>query len=636
MRKILLKFFRWSVEKKEINYLYFSLLLFFISLFALIHFLFLERPLFGIPLFFLIHSLGQGLLEVGIFVLTAYLLNRWAPVWLYSIFVSLSFTFLLYHFTDFTMIRILDTPISYLFKFFFGSGLRHIGTAFLALNMNFAMVATSFTLVLLIPLAGIAIYRLTQRITRIRPMRISLRPISLFLLCTGSVLFLLDLCAYPFLSRLAYAKHQKSLPFGTTFLSPPQKCIPLPSPIAPPRSEKQIQKNFPSLSAGAKPNLYLFVIETLRKDFVNREIAPSLTAFADENIQFPHSFANANCTQLSWFAIFHSDFPYHWTAMRDEWKKGSVSLQLLKKLGYKIRVYSSADLSYFSMDKVIFGEKLQIGDQIEEYAKNRTAEPWERDALALQSFERDLKSQQGREGNLYLFFLDATHSEYSFPPDFPLKFEPISKQIDYLTLTQNDIEPIKNRYRNSIAYIDSLMGGFFDTLKRENLSDSAVIAITGDHGEEFFEDGALFHGTHLNHFQTSVPLFFKFQDNPWPVKTTAATHIDIFPSILHYLTKESDFQTLFDGQSIFSDNRSPYRIAVLQNGPDTPCEFTLMKEGYEIYARFLNPRNIYTQTRLEILSLTMPGPLPNDTFENILQNHFAEAFLPLLKNPARD
>lgn len=632
MRKFFSKLFHFALEKIEINYLYFSILLLFISAFALSQFLLVDRPLFGIPLFFMLYALGQACFEVGIFVLAAYLLKRWAPRWVYYLFISTSFILLLIHFTNFTMIRILDASVTYLFKYLFGFGLDHILTAFQALNMNFAMIAIGIGTLFLIPVAGILLYRLTLRVAHKKPMKLSLHQITLFLGSIGLALFILDLCAYPYLTRLAYAKYQKALPFGTTFLSPPQKCIPLARSIAPPRNERQLHKNLPSLSAPSKPNLYVFVIETLRKDFIDLNTAPNLTAFANENIQFPHSFANANSTQLSWFAIFHSDFPYHWAAMRDEWTKGSIPLRLLKNLGYKIRVYSSADLHFFGMDKLIFGEKRSLSNTVEEYTFNRDIEPCDRDLLAFDSFERDLKSEEGREGNLFLFFLDSTHSEYSIPKDFP-KFTPVPKQIDYLTLTKNDIEPIKNRYRNAIFFVDTLMGRFFETLKREKLYDQAVIAITGDHGEEFFEEGALFHGTHLNHSQTSVPLFFKFQDNPWKPKTDTATHMDLFPSILHYLAKKECPGSLFDGQSIFSEPKWPYRISVLQNGPDTPCEFTLQNNHSKILARFLNPRNIYNQTRLEILSLETTDPMSdNASFEEIVQNNFPGVFEPLLKS----
>ncbi len=199
---------------------------------------------------------------------------------------------------------------------------------------------------------------------------------------------------------------------------------------------------------------------------------------------------------------------------------------------------------------------------------------------------RDLQQEDGKSGNLFILFFDSTHSEYSVPTDFPLPFQPIAKEIDYLTLLPQNIEPIKNRYRNAIAYIDSLAGQFTKTLKENDLYNEAIIAITGDHGEEFFEEGALFHGTHLNRYQTSVPLIYKLQNNSWAPLDTCTTHLDIFPSIIHYLTGRSDFADLFDGQSLFAQNRRTHRIAVLQNGPNTPCEFALEREAEKFRFRF--------------------------------------------------
>lgn len=614
--------FRWIFEKIEINYLYFSILFFVITALTLSHFLSIQSPLMGVPLFFLLYAMGQAFFEICSFVLVAYLLNRWAPRWAYSLFIALSFALLLVHFTDFTLIRLMDASISYLFKFLFGCGPDHMLAAWQALNMNRAMIAAIIASLSLIPLTGIAIYRLTHRLAHKKPLKISLKQIGIAMGAIGFSLFILDLFVSPSINRLAYDKYQKTLPFGTTFLSPPQRRLQLPSPLALPRNEPVL---LPPLTAPSRPNIYLFVIETLRKDFVDSQTAPHLTAFAANNIHFPLSFANASSTHLSWFAIFHSFFPYHWTAVRDQWEKGSLPLRLLKQLGYKIRVYSSADLCYFNMDEIVFGKNRQLADAIKEFSLNRSIEPWERDALAFEAMKRDLQSSEGRQGNLFLFFLDATHSEYSFPKDFPLKFEPISQQIDYLILTQKDIEPIKNRYRNAISYIDTLLGHFFQTLQGEGLYDEAIIAITGDHGEEFFEEGALFHGTHLNHIQTSVPLFCKFQNNPWPAQTEQATHIDLFPSLLHFLIKENSLAPLFDGQSIFTHPRWPFRIAVLQNGSDPPSEFALEKEKNKIRARFLPPQDIGHQTQVEILDLQPP----------VEEAFVLEAFTPLLK-PSSD
>jgi glucan phosphoethanolaminetransferase (alkaline phosphatase superfamily) len=614
-------------EKREINYLYFIILLALVNVFSLSYFLFMEQPLFGAPLFFLFYALGQAFLEVSGFVLIAYVLNRWAPRWLFFLFIAFSFIVILVHFTDFTMLRLMDASISYIFKFLFAGSLSHLGTAFQALNMNIGMIATIILTILAIPFLGLLLYWGTALLIKKLPLQLSLLQIGLSVLILGNLLLGLEFAALPFLNRSSYNKYQKALPFGITFLPPTPQCIHLERPISSYRNEKETRKKIPRFKLKAKPNVYLFVIETLRRDFVNMEIAPNLTRFGASNISFSSSFANANWTPLSWFAIFHSDFPHHWTGVRDNWKGGSIPLSIFKKMGYKTRVYSSADLRYFDMDKVLFGKKRELGDRIEEFSFDRSIEPCDRDELCLHSFERDLLSPDGREGNLFIFFFDSTHSEYSFPKDAPPKFEPIVKKIDYLTLTPKEIEPVKNRYRNSIYFVDSLLGRFFHLLERESLYESAIIACTGDHGEEFYEEGALFHGTHLNRYQTEVPLFFKLPGKT--ALTSLATHVDIFPTLLHTLTGHSDFSALFDGQSVLKERLWPYRIAILQNGPDTPCEFAIENEKAKLQARFLTPRDIYHQTELEIVELRLPTADEPISLEDKLEKYFPNALEPL-------
>ncbi len=494
------------------------------------------------------------------------------------------------------MVRLMDATIVYIFKFLFGSGLNHLIAGFQALNMNWTMIAMIIATILILPVAGLGFYWLTYRMTNKKPLHISLSHIALTVAVLGTALFLLDLIAQPYLNKNDYSKYQKTLPLGTTFLTPHAKYLSLSAPFPPFRDEETTLRALPQATLKHLPNVYLFVIETFRRDYLYA--APHLSAFGAQNIAFSNSFANANSTHLSWFAIFHADVPLHWASMRDAWTHGSIPLQLLKNLGYRTSVYSSADLRYFNMDKLIFGAHRELANPIEEYTLDRTLEPCERDALAFQSLKRDLAP----EGRLYLIFLDSTHSEYSFPKDFPLQYQPIAKEIDYLTIGPKspELELIKNRYRNAIGYIDSLMGNFFALLKEQNLYDDAIIAITGDHGEEFFEEGALFHGTHLNHYQTAVPLLLKFPSKEWIPQRDEATHMDLFPSILHYLTKQSDFTSLFDGHSVFSLKQPPYRIAVLQNGPDTPLEFYLEKPEIKLHARFVDP------SKLEIIDLQGP------------------------------
>lgn len=588
-------------QKRALNYPYFILLFLCISSLSFLRFLSL-----GINPWYYTYSFAQGFFEIGIFILIAHFLKASALRWIYPVLLTFFFGCVLVHYTNFTMNRLLDVSLSYLLKFFVGQGIFHVISVFQAINMNQAMLALIGVAILSIPIIGISLYRLTNWCAKKKPFTISSFQILCALSFCGIFLLLFEWRVIPQFTHASHSKYEKTLPLGTTLFSPPLPHLILTYPVSPPPHQTAVLKSFENISLKSKPNIYLFVIETLRKDFINEQIAPYLTSFSKENIQFPFSFSNANSTQHSWVSIFYSLFPYHWTQLRKSYDQGSVPLQVLKKLGYKIHVYSAADLHYFDMDTMIFGPERILADQIVEYAQDRSIESWERDALVVQSFENEIQSNEAQEGNLFLFFLDATHSEYSFPEEFAHKFTPTIKQIDYLSLNTSDIEPIKNRYRNSIAYIDSLIQKFIAILKEKQIYEKAIIAITGDHGEEFFEEGSLFHGTHLNHVQTNVPIFFKFQNNGLPIFTNTVTHIDIFPSIIHFLTGKQISSKDFDGQSIFLKNRWPYRLAVLQNGAKTPSEFTIENEDCKIRARFIHPENLYQEKCLEILSLEMP------------------------------
>ncbi len=584
----LLSMSRFFQYKGEVNYLYFSCFLLFLMLLSVLHYLNWEQPDHQIAFFFILYAIGQSLLEVGLFILVSYFLRRWAPSWLFALYIGFSFVAMLLHFTHFTMVRLMDASLGYIFNFLFGSGINHLIAGFQALNMNWTMIILTVSTFLLMPILGLSFYWLTARIIKHKPLQLSLTQITSAIGAISALLFCLDLVCRPFLDRHMHSKYQRRLPLGTTFLTPIRKTLPLPTPLNMPRFE-------PETILSEKPqshlsNIYFFVVETLRQDFINEETAPHLSAFGQENIQFNDSFANANATHLSWFALFHSDYPLHWNVRRDTWLKGSTPLRMLKNMGYQIQVFSSANLRYFGMDKLIFGSQRQLADRIEEYSFDRTLEPCDCDALAFDA----LKEHLALRGQCYIIFLDATHSEYSFPKDFPTPFLPIAKEIDYLSIHAKspELEYIKNRYRNAIHYIDHLFGHFFTLLKTEGLFDDAIIAITGDHGEEFFEEGALFHGTHLNTYQTKVPIFLKFPSEDWIPQTPLATHVDLFPSVLHYLTKQSDFSTFFDGQSIFSLQRWPGRVAVLQNGPDAPREFSIETPDSFLRAQILSPNQL--------------------------------------------
>lgn len=612
-----------------LNYLYFLSFFMVLLILTFSHFMRATQPHWGTHVFFLVYALVQALLEVFCFILLGYALHRIAPRWTFKIYAGLLFTFLLAHFANFTLVRLMDVSLSYFFKFFFGRGLDHFRIAFQSMNMNSTMIGLIISSILLVPIAGIAIYWATHQISLKKPLNLSQKQIFCAAGMLGLMLLLLDLIATPHLTCDTHNKYKKTLPLGSTFLSPAAHCIPLASPLSPPRKEEEVQRHLEEISFSKKElsNIYLFVIETLRYDFITPSIAPNMSAFGARHLSPELTYSNANSTHVCWFSIFHSTFPFHWTHVRDRWQGGSVPLQLLKKMGYQIRVYTAADLGYFNMDQILFGKERRLVDAIADFSSHRI-EPCERDALAIQALTRDISEH--RQGTLFLVFMDSTHSEYSSPAGMQ-PFQPAATSIDYLAISQSapDLARLQNRYRNAIHWIDHLIGHYFTSLQQENLYEESLIVMTGDHAEEFFEEGALFHGTHLNDWQTRVPIFYKFPKELPESIASISTHIDIFPSILHILTQDLSWAEMLDGQSIFVPNRSPYALSVQHNGHDVPYEFSLTDGLNRLHARFLNPPFIHAIPSVEILSLDTPeGKLLLS--EEVINQYFPNAFTPFL------
>jgi len=65
-------------------------------------------------------------------------------------------------------------------------------------------------------------------------------------------------------------------------------------------------------------------------------------------------------------------------------------------------------------------------------------------------------------------------------------------------------------YKGEIAFLDANFGKFLDKLKALGVYEDTVIAVTADHGEEFFDHGGFWHGLTLYEEQIHVPLIVKW------------------------------------------------------------------------------------------------------------------------------
>ena len=374
------------------------------------------------------------------------------------------------------------------------------------------------------------------------------------------------------------------------------------------------------LKGAKKPNIFLFVAESLREDFLTPEVAPALSSFRESNIAFPQAFAAANATNQSWFSIFHSVYPFYWEKRQhQQWQSGSLPLQVLKKAGYRVHVYSASRLQFYHMDERLFGKDAFLADTLQVFGLDEERENHENDSECIATLIKDLNSYE--EGNVFIVFLESTHFGYSWPEQESLVQAP---DLDYLSLafSNDQIEGVKNRYRNAIHFIDGLFGQFLKKLESVPGGEEAVVVFTGDHGEEFFEQEHLFHASNLSSMQIHVPLYFRLGFASANASREMSSHLDIFPTILDHVLGHRHFASWFDGESILRPSKKNFAVATRYNGSHSPFEF-LIHTGHEHFiARFNNREAIFKSTAIEIISHRDEGDRPLDVHLDQIKNNF--------------
>ena len=548
-----------EVPRAPINYLFFGMYFAIIALIHIFH-VFLIEPYSSVSsYFFVIYALAQCALETLVLVLFAALLNQHMPR-LMNVYALIVFCLFLSHVIDFPLVRLMDTSFWYALNFVSQLSYENFIELLLASNVSIFVWGLAGISGVAFLILGIVLYRLSEKWTLHRPFSASIPMILAVLGTVGLFLISWDFGMNKYISKAYCDRYQKTLPWKSTFFPHRVEYLSLKTSLQELETEGEFMGKLDSraFSLARKPDIYLFIVESLREDYINAINAPNIKSFKDENISFEMALSNANATNISWFSLFYSKFPFYSGAIDpDEWKGGSVPLRLLKKMGYKIHVTSSARLNYFQMDRVIFGEGQHLADALFIPDDEEIEEPYVRDQKAIDNLLMEMNKEGS--GRLFIVFLDSTHHDYSWPNEMT-RFYPIEDKINYLkaAVSQGGLEEIKNRYRNALYFVDSLFGKFQEAVQKTPGGKDAVVIVTGDHGEEFYEHGNLFHASGLSHPQMHIPLYYRFGDNQ-EIKQRSlckmTCHMDIFPTVFHYLVGEDLMGEVLQGESIFKASK---------------------------------------------------------------------------------
>ncbi|MFZ5862145.1 MAG: sulfatase-like hydrolase/transferase [Nitrospirota bacterium] len=311
-------------------------------------------------------------------------------------------------------------------------------------------------------------------------------------------------------------------------------------------------------------NIVWIAVESWRSDTFNDELTPHVAAFGRRAKVFDRHFSGGNATRFGIFSLFYGLYGSYWHQFLAE-RRSPVFLDVLQQRNYEFLIASSTQLSYPEFRDTAF-VKLPpevINDRLP--ADSAVA----RDALMADKFDAFLADRKTDQPFFAFLFPDSPHAPYHFPPEFE-QYRPVTDQINYALLKKGgdraETTGLFNRYRNSVLYVDSIIGRMLDSLDKRGLLDRTIVVITGDHGQEFFETGYLGHNSTFSTYQSQVPLILY-----WPGVTPGrdsrlTSHVDIVPTMFALLGIKAAPKSYSQGISLVEGGIHPF---VVVSGWDT-------------------------------------------------------------------
>lgn len=291
-------------------------------------------------------------------------------------------------------------------------------------------------------------------------------------------------------------------------------------------------KSYPEVRADApRPNFVILVVDSLRADMVTPEVMPHTAAFVPETLSFLDHYSGGNATRFGIFSMIYGLHGSYWLPVYQE-QRSPVLVDVLLELGYRFRILSSASMSYPEFRSTAWS---RIEDQVEDRIVGER-EGGRDDRIAERFAEWLPEAEASGEPFFCFALLDAPHQSYSFPPE-EAAFHPYEERVEYVKVARADGDEetqlrLFNRYRNAVNYADVIVGRMLETLEEHGSVEDTVVIVTGDHGEEFWENGFFGHTSNFTAEQLRVPLLLRGPGVEPGVEARPTSHLDLPATLL--------------------------------------------------------------------------------------------------------
>jgi arylsulfatase A-like enzyme len=320
-----------------------------------------------------------------------------------------------------------------------------------------------------------------------------------------------------------------------------------------------------SSKAAIPANVLLISIDMLRPDHLScygyeKNTSPNIDRLAAEGVLFENHISSSSWTLPAHAAMFTSlpDTLHGCTDTDKRLCDKAVTLaQRFLGLGYQTVGFFSGPYLHpaFGLGRGFqtYVDCCSNKDELD----NAPPSKWAMDEDAMKKSHQDITSPrvyaaiQGwlakREQKPFFMFVHLwdTHFDFVPPPPYDKQFDPdykgtITGENFFFNpavnagMDKRDLEHILALYDGEIAWTDSFIGKIREDLERAGMLENTVIAITSDHGTEFFEHGDKGHRKTLYDEVLRIPLVLRYPAKlPRRMRISEQTRmIDLGPTLI--------------------------------------------------------------------------------------------------------
>ena len=297
---------------------------------------------------------------------------------------------------------------------------------------------------------------------------------------------------------------------------------------------------------GRPKNIILVGFESWRFDRMTPEITPNIHAIGQNSLAFSNHLSGGSVTTTGLFSLMFGTSHLYWNGALGSGIRPAL-IEALVQQNYDIHVLANQDIRTNKLYEVFFRDI----EPLQAWGESTIPKG---DAALIDKLLVEIDREPAQPFFSFMFF-NSSHFSYWTPEGYDKPFLPAERLS--MSKADKDTDPVPhlNQYNNSIHYLDSLIGQLKTELQARNLWQDTILVITGDHGEEFNDQGENYwgHGSNFSRYQIGVPLVIHWpgREGQYRYRTT---HEDIAPTLLtEALGCANPIAELGTGHSLFSD-----------------------------------------------------------------------------------